>query len=124
MAHTLLCGQRRYTLPTVVIPTAAFTEGNTGAITIDVPLKVTNIKPPGGIVISAARDSAGARMLFEFFTEQGSVILLAPDEPTLFVSDSTIQKILFGSANPEGFVTWWIVQDVAYLAEVKDGYGR
>lgn len=123
MGHTLHCGQRAYTMPSVVIPTATKLVGSIVAVNFSA-LQITNIKPPSGIVISAAPDSAGVPMLFRFTTEQGSAIFTAPPSPTLFLSDSIIQAVEYGTANLPGFLTWYVVQDVAYLAEVKDAWGR
>lgn len=122
--HTLLCGQRRYTLPAVVVP------ANSNFVGI-LPggwkkFSITNIKPPSGLVITNQiyQSNGPPTRLLRFTMDNGNkVVVPMPAVTTLFLSDGIISEIEWNDVD-EGNFSWWLVADVAYLAEVRNAYGK
>lgn len=130
MAHTLLCGQRRYTMPAVILPQGRSFVDTSLQFGTAVALKITNIRPPGGIIISARQyitaSGIPTSMRVTFVTEQGNVVVSVGQEPTLFVSDGMILSATYSpTANSTlDFFQYWLVPDVAYFTEVRNAYSQ
>lgn len=126
MAHTLLCGQRRYTMPAVVLnPRTVTVDGAAGNFTA-VALKLTNIRPPSGLVMFGAGTAGGGfAPRARFVTEKGTIIVPVPAMPTLFLSDGMIGSVSFlkDAAADFDFFSYWLVEDVSYLVEVREAFG-